>query len=140
MPQERPRGGRCQHPAGDHNGRLVEPLLVVAATGDLDDQLLRRRRALPPPPPSSPPQERRALSYRRPQPLERRPEHLTVEGPSEAGPEEAAALAVLGIEGKNLLGQEDFEDIGAALDPNSTAGLMIWENIWAARFAKSSSS
>ena len=38
---------------------------------------------------------------------------------------------------KNLLGQEDVEDIGAALDPNSTAALMIWENVWAARFAQS---
>jgi len=56
---------------------------------------------------------------------------------SEASPEEQATLAVLGIEGTNLLGQEDFEDIGAALDPNSTAALMIWENIWAARFAQS---
>ena len=56
---------------------------------------------------------------------------------SEASPEEAAALAVLGVKGTNLLGQEDFEDIGAALDPNSTAGLMIWENVWAARFAQS---
>jgi hypothetical protein len=56
---------------------------------------------------------------------------------ADAGPEEAAALAALGIEGKNLLGQEDFEDIGAALEPNSTCGLMIWENLWAADFAKS---
>lgn len=56
---------------------------------------------------------------------------------SEASPEEAAALAVLGIEGRNLLGQEDFEDIGSALDPNSTAALMIWENVWAERFATS---
>jgi hypothetical protein len=56
---------------------------------------------------------------------------------SEASPEEAAALAVLGIEGQNLLGQEDFEDIGSALDPNSTAALMIWENVWAERFATS---
>lgn len=56
---------------------------------------------------------------------------------SEASPEEQATLAALGIEAKNLLGQEDIEDIGGALDPNSTAGLMIWENVWAARFAKS---
>jgi hypothetical protein len=56
---------------------------------------------------------------------------------SDASPEQGAALAVLGIERKNLLGEEDFEDIGAALDPNSTAALMIWENVWAARFAKS---
>jgi hypothetical protein len=56
---------------------------------------------------------------------------------SEASPEEQATLAVLGVEGRQLLGQEDVEDIGAALDPNSTAGLMIWENVWAARFAQS---
>jgi hypothetical protein len=56
---------------------------------------------------------------------------------SEASPEEQATLATLGVEGKNLLGQEDFEDIGDALDPNSTAALMIWENVWAERFASS---
>jgi hypothetical protein len=56
---------------------------------------------------------------------------------SEASPEEAAALAVLGIEGQNLLGEEDVEDIGGALDPNTTAALMIWENAWAAKFAQS---
>ena len=56
---------------------------------------------------------------------------------SEASPEEQATLAVLGIEGKNLLGQEDVEEIGGALDPNTTAALMIWENVWAAKFAES---
>src|SRR5580765_3614431 len=56
---------------------------------------------------------------------------------SEASPEQQAALAVLGVESRNLLGQEDIEDIGAALDPNSTAGLMIWENVWAAKFVQS---
>ena len=56
---------------------------------------------------------------------------------SEASPEEQATLAALGVEGRNLLGQEDVEDIGSALDPNTTAGLMIWENVWAARFAQS---
>jgi Family of unknown function (DUF6325) len=56
---------------------------------------------------------------------------------SEASPEEAATLAVLGIQSKNLLGEEDIEEIGGALDPNSTAGLMIWENAWAAKFAES---
>jgi len=56
---------------------------------------------------------------------------------SEASPEEAAALAVLGIERSNLLGQKDIEDIGSALDLNSTAALMLWENVWAERFATS---
>ncbi len=52
----------------------------------------------------------------------------------DAGPEEAAALESLGIERQNLLGQEDFEDFGEALDPNSTCGLLVWENVWAAPF------
>jgi len=56
---------------------------------------------------------------------------------SETSPEEQATLAALGVQSRNLLGQEDIEDIGAALDPNSTAGLMIWENVWASRFAQS---
>ena len=56
---------------------------------------------------------------------------------SEASQETQAAFAALGIESRNLLGQEDFEDIGAALEPNSTCGLMVWENAWAADFAKS---
>jgi hypothetical protein len=56
---------------------------------------------------------------------------------SEASPETQATFAALGVENKNLLGEEDFEEIGSALDPNSTAALMIWENVWAARFATS---
>src|SRR6476620_5592868 len=39
---------------------------------------------------------------------------------SEASLEEAATLAVLGVDGNDLLGEEDIEDIGAALEPNST--------------------
>jgi hypothetical protein len=56
---------------------------------------------------------------------------------AESSPETQATFEVLGVENRNLLGQEDFEDIGSALDPNSTAALMIWENVWAAEFAKS---
>jgi Family of unknown function (DUF6325) len=56
---------------------------------------------------------------------------------ADAEAEQRAVLDVLGVERSNLLGQEDFEDIGSALDPNSTAALMIWENVWAAEFAKS---
>jgi Family of unknown function (DUF6325) len=56
---------------------------------------------------------------------------------SDASPEQAGALAALGVVGTKLLGQEDIEDIGGALDPNSTAALMIWENAWAEKFAES---
>jgi hypothetical protein len=55
---------------------------------------------------------------------------------ADSSPETQATFAVLGVQNKNLLGEEDFEDIGAALDPDSTAALMIWENVWAAKFAE----
>ena len=56
---------------------------------------------------------------------------------SQADPTNAAVLDVLGVAGTRLLGQEDIEEIGNALDPNSSAALMIWENVWGARFAES---
>jgi hypothetical protein len=56
---------------------------------------------------------------------------------SDANPELQATLSVLGVEGTRLLGLEDIEDIGGALEPNSACGLMVWENVWAARFAES---
>src|SRR6478735_12148072 len=34
-----------------------------------------------------------------------------------------------------LLAEEDVEHLAAALDPGSTAGVLIWENLWAAPFA-----
>ena len=30
---------------------------------------------------------------------------------------------------------EDVENLAAAMDPGSTAGVLIWENLWAAPFA-----
>jgi hypothetical protein len=35
----------------------------------------------------------------------------------------------------DLLVQEDFEEVGAALQPGSMAGILIFENRWAAPFA-----
>ena len=34
-----------------------------------------------------------------------------------------------------LLAAEDFEHLAAAMEPGSTAGVLIWENLWAAPFA-----
>ena len=34
-----------------------------------------------------------------------------------------------------LLAEEDVEHLAAAMEPGSTAGVLIWENLWAARFA-----
>jgi Family of unknown function (DUF6325) len=35
----------------------------------------------------------------------------------------------------DLLAADDVEHLAAAMDPGSTAGVLIWENLWAAPFA-----
>jgi hypothetical protein len=35
----------------------------------------------------------------------------------------------------DLLAAEDVEHLAAAMEPGSTAGVLIWENLWAAPFA-----
>ncbi|MGD0935038.1 MAG: hypothetical protein ABR922_10755, partial [Streptosporangiaceae bacterium] len=42
-----------------------------------------------------------------------------------------------GIEAElgELLAGDDVEHLAAAMDPGSTAGVLIWENLWAAPFA-----
>jgi len=41
------------------------------------------------------------------------------------------------IEGEvgGLVNEEDIEHAGEALDPNSSAALLVWEDLWAAEFA-----
>jgi hypothetical protein len=41
------------------------------------------------------------------------------------------------VEGElaELLAADDVEHLAAAMDPGSTAGVLIWENLWAAPFA-----
>jgi hypothetical protein len=34
-----------------------------------------------------------------------------------------------------LLAEDDVEQLAAAMEPGSTAGVLIWENLWAAPFA-----
>jgi hypothetical protein len=34
-----------------------------------------------------------------------------------------------------LLAADDVEHLAAAMEPGSTAGVLIWENLWAAKFA-----
>ena len=36
---------------------------------------------------------------------------------------------------RSLLAEDDVEHLAAAMDPGSTAGVLIWENLWAAPFA-----
>ena len=44
-------------------------------------------------------------------------------------------LQTLEAELAELLAEEDIEHLAAAMDPGSTAGVLIWENLWAAPFA-----
>lgn len=44
-------------------------------------------------------------------------------------------LAVFEGASSGLLGQDDLEEAGAALEPGSSAGILIYENLWAAPFA-----
>jgi hypothetical protein len=49
--------------------------------------------------------------------------------------EELGPLQVLEAELAELLAEEDVEYLAAAMDPGSVAGVLIYENIWAAPFA-----
>jgi len=44
-------------------------------------------------------------------------------------------LDALGIDGSGLFGEEDMMDAGEALEPNSSAALLLWEDVWAAELA-----
>src|SRR5207302_7616178 len=48
---------------------------------------------------------------------------------------ELGELQAVEAELADLLAQEDVENLAAAMEPGSTAGVLIWENLWAARFA-----
>ncbi len=49
--------------------------------------------------------------------------------------EELGALRTIEAELAELLAEDDIEHLAAAMDPGSTAGVLIWENLWAAPFA-----
>jgi len=50
---------------------------------------------------------------------------------------EVGQLRELEAELAVLLAEEDVEAIGAALEPDSYAAVLVWENVWAAPFAAS---
>jgi hypothetical protein len=63
---------------------------------------------------------------------------------NEDGTVEATELSEIGELGEleaieaqlaELLTAEDVEQLAAAMEPGSTAGVLIWENLWAAPFA-----
>ena len=59
----------------------------------------------------------------------------TVEATELSDIEELGELQTIEAELAELLAAEDVEHLAAATDPGSTAGVLIWENLWAAPFA-----
>ncbi len=59
----------------------------------------------------------------------------TVEAMELSDIEELGELQTIEAELAELLAAEDVEHLAAAMDPGSTAGVLIWENLWAAPFA-----
>jgi hypothetical protein len=53
----------------------------------------------------------------------------------DAGSEVMQAFNALEIERGGLLNDDDLVEIGDALDPNSSAAVLVWEDLWAKRFA-----
>jgi hypothetical protein len=49
--------------------------------------------------------------------------------------DELGPLQILEAELAELLAEDDVEHLAAAMDPGSVAGVLIYENIWAAPFA-----
>jgi Family of unknown function (DUF6325) len=50
---------------------------------------------------------------------------------TELDPEVQKGLDNLGIEVEGLFNEDDLRDAGEALEPNSSAALLVWENVWA---------
>jgi hypothetical protein len=49
--------------------------------------------------------------------------------------EDLGPLQAVEAELAELLAADDVENLAAAMEPGSTAGVLIWENLWAAPFA-----
>ena len=46
------------------------------------------------------------------------------------------ALRSAGATEVNLLSEDDVRDVAEGLDPNQSAALLVWEDLWAARFTQ----
>lgn len=55
---------------------------------------------------------------------------------TELDPEVQAGLESLGIEVGGLFNDEDLEGAAEELEPNSSAALLVWENVWARKAAQ----
>jgi hypothetical protein len=54
----------------------------------------------------------------------------------ELDPDVQAGLENAGIEVGGLFNEDDLADAGEALEPNTSAALLVWENVWAAKTAQ----
>jgi hypothetical protein len=59
----------------------------------------------------------------------------SVEATELADIDELGPLQTVEAQLAELLAAEDVEHLAAAMEPGSTAGVLIWENLWAAPFA-----
>ena len=55
---------------------------------------------------------------------------------TELDPKVQESLDSLGIEVQGLLSEEDMQDAAAAMEPNSSAAVLVWENVWARTVTK----
>jgi Family of unknown function (DUF6325) len=55
---------------------------------------------------------------------------------SDLPPDELTAFESLAAESRGLLNETDVQGVADQLEPNSSAGLMVWENVWASSFAQ----
>jgi len=51
----------------------------------------------------------------------------------DAGPDVGSAFSSINHERGGLLNEDDVRDVGEALDPNSSAALLVWEDVWATK-------
>jgi Family of unknown function (DUF6325) len=56
---------------------------------------------------------------------------------TELDPDVQAALETAGVEVGGLFNEDDLQDAADGLPPNSSAALLVWENVWARKVAQS---
>jgi len=54
---------------------------------------------------------------------------------SEVDEQVRRGLEALGLDGTGLLGEEDLMDAADALEPGSSAAMLLWEDLWAGELA-----
>ncbi|MGB8880892.1 MAG: DUF6325 family protein [Solirubrobacteraceae bacterium] len=59
----------------------------------------------------------------------------TIEAAELSDVAELGELQAIEAQLAELLAEDDVEHLAAAMEPGSTAGVLIWENLWAASFA-----